>query len=70
MDMGKFGLFLIWLFISCVISAIAFFFSLIVYAFITSVGLPMLLFNIFAGILSAGLFALILAMFIAMIIYE
>lgn len=70
MDMGKFGLFLVWLFISCVISAIAFFFSLIVYIFITSVGLPMLLFYIFAGIVSAGLFALIVAMFMAMVIYE
>ncbi len=61
---------LLWVFISCIISAITFFFSIIVYTFITSFGLSLALFYIFAGLVGTGVIILLVCLFVAMVLYE
>lgn len=59
---------LLWVFISCIISAIAFFFSIIAYTFITSFGLSLILFYIFAGLVGTGVIILLVCLFVAMVL--
>lgn len=68
MDMEDVMRFLLWLFISCIISAIAFFFSIIAYTFIISFGLPLVLFYIFAGLVGTGVIILLACLFVAMVL--
>lgn len=61
---------LLWVFISCIISAIAFFFSIIAYIFITSFSLSLALFYIFAGLVGTGVIILLVCLFVAMVLNE
>lgn len=59
---------LLWVFISCIISAITFFFSIIAYTFIISFGLSLALFYIFAGLVGTGVIILLVCLFVTMVL--